>query len=192
MSEKDIVLRQRQLIDEHRKLIASVSEVSRLVDTDEIDRCRVEGLEKLTYADSENPDEISRLYYRAVLKMWNVAASDLIRILEISPRLRVYRTFFVDRICGCGASSHLARTLRKRLNRLSDGGIGLTMTLDNIREEYHEIVSDSATFFKQLSEQQWRIISAMSAVFGILGLTVGYIISLLIRFVRYAINNFPL
>lgn len=188
MALRTIVEQQQALISEYRSLMDTIDGIPRFVDIDRIARAKEIGIERLVYANRRDDQEVNNLYYRTVLVMWKQAAHDLVYGIEKSPRLKFYTIFFLDRICGCGSSRYLVKELNNDIQEILDPNISRTMTLEETKAAYKDIVNRSRDFLISLSDRKGRLVAGLAALCSIFGVSVTYVFIKLWAFIKLGIN----
>jgi hypothetical protein len=187
MALRTIVEQQQALISEYHSLMDSIDGIPRFVDIDRITRTKEIGIERLVYANRRDDKEVNNLYYRTVLVMWKQTAQDLVYGIEKSPRLKFYRIFFLDRICGCGSIHYLVKELNNNIQQIVDPTISRTMTLEETKAAYKDIVNRSCSFLISISDRKGRIAAGVSALCSIFGVSVAYVIIKLLAIIKSGI-----
>jgi len=188
MALRTIVEQQQTLISEYHSLMDSIDNIPRFVDIDRIARAKEIGIERLVYANRRDDQEVNNLYYRTVLVMWKQTAQDLVYGIEKSPRLKFYRIFFLDRICGCGSIRYLVKELNNDIQEILDPNISRTMTLEETKAAYKDIVNRSRSFLISLSDRKGRLVAGLAALCSICGVSVTYAIIKLWAYIKLGIN----
>ncbi len=188
MALRTIVEQQQALISEYRSLMEAIDGIPRFVNIDRISRAKEIGIERLVYANRRDDQEVNNLYYRTVLIMWKQAAHDLVYGIERSPRLKFYRLFLLDRICGCGSSRRLVIELNNEMQEIHDPNISRTMTLEETKVAYKGIVARSRDFLISLADRKGRLVAGIAALCSILGVSVTCFFVKAVEFIKFGIS----